>query len=290
MPYDPLKPSTPEPILKPTTPTYDPTKATATNYTATTQNVGDQSLVSNQVQGLLSKSNPYMKQAETQGLKLANRRGLLNSSMAVGAVEGERIKAALPIAQQDAATFGNQALENQKYTNAASQFGAENTTRIEQQNVESANKAAQFNTETQAQKDLAEFGEAGVNYRANLEADMRAYTANLEASTKDQEAFLAFANENNQQFMVQVSEIMRQPNTNAHAKEAMIADLQSLYKANFDLVSKISNYPIEWVPVDVGFETAEEEAKRFRLELRAERERAQVQQRAGRNARGTGPE
>jgi len=59
--------------------------------------------VSKRIQGLLSKDSPYMKQAETQGLQSANRRGLLNSSIAVGAAQESRVRAALPIASQEAA-------------------------------------------------------------------------------------------------------------------------------------------------------------------------------------------
>lgn len=51
---------------------------------------------------MLSKDSSYMKAAETRGLQEANKRGILNSSMAIGAVEKERIEAAAPFAQQDA--------------------------------------------------------------------------------------------------------------------------------------------------------------------------------------------
>lgn len=59
--------------------------------------------VAENLTGLLSESNPYMKSAETKGMQYANQRGLLNSSLGVEAVEKARIDAALPIAQQDAA-------------------------------------------------------------------------------------------------------------------------------------------------------------------------------------------
>lgn len=58
--------------------------------------------VDTQVVGLLGKDNPYMKQARTQGLQTANARGFLNSSIAAGASQDAAIKAALPIAQQNA--------------------------------------------------------------------------------------------------------------------------------------------------------------------------------------------
>jgi hypothetical protein len=57
--------------------------------------------VEQRLTNLLSQDNPYMRQAETTGLKQANRRGLLNSTMAVSAVEDSRIRSALPIASQD---------------------------------------------------------------------------------------------------------------------------------------------------------------------------------------------
>jgi hypothetical protein len=51
----------------------------------------------------LSRDNEYMQQTTAQGLKLANRRGLINSTNAIRAVESERIRAALPAASQNAA-------------------------------------------------------------------------------------------------------------------------------------------------------------------------------------------
>lgn len=257
MAYDPLKP----PSLTNKPPTYNPTEAVASTYKPETQEVGENSLVANQMTGLLSKSNPYMQQAETTGLKAANRRGLLNSSMAVGAVEGERIKAALPIAQQDAATFGNQDLTNQQFVNQAGQFNAGAQTDVSLSNTASKNKAAEFNAATQAQMDLAEFGETGVNYRANLENDLRRYVADLETSVGDKESFLKFANENNQQFMVQTSEIMRSNDIDPDTKTKMINELQAIYKTNFDLAAKVADYPIVWTPLNVAVESPQDLAE-----------------------------
>jgi hypothetical protein len=62
----------------------------------------DEKTVEKRITGLLSSDNKYMQQARTQGLQQANRRGLANSALAVTAVEDARIRAALPIASQDA--------------------------------------------------------------------------------------------------------------------------------------------------------------------------------------------
>lgn len=58
--------------------------------------------VSTRVNDLMASSNPLIKQARQQGLAAGNRRGLLNSSMSVGASEAEAFKAAIPIAGQEA--------------------------------------------------------------------------------------------------------------------------------------------------------------------------------------------
>ena len=58
--------------------------------------------VSSQLTGLLRKDSPLMQQARTTGLQIANRRGLLNSSIAVGAAQNQMISAAVPLASQAA--------------------------------------------------------------------------------------------------------------------------------------------------------------------------------------------
>ena len=79
--------------------TYDPTKATANNW-----NVNSDQTVAGQVNGLISQNSPLLQQTQTKALEQANQRGLLNSSMAVGAAQSALYSAALPIAQADAAT------------------------------------------------------------------------------------------------------------------------------------------------------------------------------------------
>lgn len=58
--------------------------------------------VSARVTGLLSSDNPLLKQAETNAKQAANRRGLMNSSMAVQSGQSAVLGAALPIASQEA--------------------------------------------------------------------------------------------------------------------------------------------------------------------------------------------
>lgn len=81
---------------------------------ATGQWTNEDTSVSGRLTGLMSKNTDYMKQAETQGLMAANKRGLVNSSIAVGAAQAERIKAALPIAQQEASQASQAELQGRQ--------------------------------------------------------------------------------------------------------------------------------------------------------------------------------
>ena len=69
--------------------------------------------VQGQMTGLLSGNSDYMKINEAKGAAMANSRGLLNSSMAVGAARKAAIESALPIASQDAKLYSNAATNNQ---------------------------------------------------------------------------------------------------------------------------------------------------------------------------------
>lgn len=96
---------------------------------ATTYEPSNDSLVSGQLERILSKDSPYLTQARTRATQLANRRGLLNSSIAASAGESAAIEAAMPIATQDATTYGNAQKYNTEATNTfardANAFAAE---------------------------------------------------------------------------------------------------------------------------------------------------------------------
>lgn len=79
-----------------TTPTTQPTATP----TATTPQPKAPTL-SDRLQSLLDSDSPYLERARLRGRQFANRRGLLNSSIAAEAAEAAALDAALPIAQGD---------------------------------------------------------------------------------------------------------------------------------------------------------------------------------------------
>lgn len=85
---------------------------------AQTRGVGSNELVQNRLTGLIDSNSQYITQAEDRARSEASSRGMMMSTMAAGAGRRAAIDAALPIASQDAATYGKTASENMAATNA----------------------------------------------------------------------------------------------------------------------------------------------------------------------------
>jgi hypothetical protein len=71
--------------------------------------------VANRIAAITAGGSDYIKQARTSGMQAANRRGLGNSSMAVGAAEGAAIDRAAPIAVQEAGQINQRNLSGQEF-------------------------------------------------------------------------------------------------------------------------------------------------------------------------------
>lgn len=124
----------PHPTVPPATPGPTPTPSGAQNLAQSNQQgyfmdwqgalaqhqasgvsraVRDDELVREQLLGLTRGDSRYIQQARDLARAAASERGLLGSSYAMGAAERAAIDAALPIAAQDAAWYGQTARDNQ---------------------------------------------------------------------------------------------------------------------------------------------------------------------------------
>lgn len=100
------------------------TKANSQGYTPVGTVITDPQTVQGQLKNIIAADSPLMQQAGTRARQSANSRGLINSSMAVGAGHAAVIDAALPIAQQDAQTYYAANKSTADAQNAALHFGA----------------------------------------------------------------------------------------------------------------------------------------------------------------------
>ena len=101
----------------------DPINQSTLTGPATRSIVSPDETVSGQMDKILASNSPLLQRAKTRAAQAANSRGLLNSSMGVQAGEEAVLTTAMPMAQQDAATYNKQGLTNQA---AANQFGLSN--------------------------------------------------------------------------------------------------------------------------------------------------------------------
>lgn len=107
-----------------------PEPGKAMTYTPETRAVNQQTeTVQGQMNSILSQDSPLMQRARTMAAQQMAQRGLVNSSMAVGAAQSAMIDKAMPIAQQDASTYNAVASEN---TNARNRAADLNTSQLNQ--------------------------------------------------------------------------------------------------------------------------------------------------------------
>ena len=179
--YDPAQTAASEKL---TATTYDPTKATVNAPTDTVQG---------QLSGILDPNSVLMQRAGAQGLATANSRGLLNSSMGVQAGQAAMIDKALPIASQDASTYGNFNLTNTAADNTAKQFNAQQTNAMGQFNVGQQNAINMSNTDASnlSKRDYTNSYNSGLSTNAQLDQNTWATKEQVAASRAASSAQIA---------------------------------------------------------------------------------------------------
>lgn len=151
-----------------------------TPYTAVTDEVDADSTVEGRLSGLLSQNNPYIERARTEAARTANRRGMLNSSMAAGAAEGAAIDRALPIAQQDARAHLEQQFLNQGYSNDEAKHLADAS--IQRENLQAGleQDTNQFNQTNTLENERINAAEQNKVNFATHTADLQAQLAGID--------------------------------------------------------------------------------------------------------------
>ena len=195
---------------------YDATNMTGQGYNAAQANqtqwdVNNPQTVQGQIADITASGSPLMQQAQTQALQQMNRRGLINSSMAVGAGQQALYSAALPIAQQDATLFANQAKYNADIanqlaqfntgqTNTASQFTSDALNRAAAANQAATNQASQFSSAASNQAALSNQAAQNQASQFTSAAANQAALANQSAQNQAAQFSAASANEASQQY------------------------------------------------------------------------------------------
>jgi len=164
-----------------------------TSYTAPeSYTPSEEATVAGRMSGLLSSGSPYVEAARASGMQTAQDRGLLNSSMAATAGEKAAIESALPIAQQDAASFQEAGMAGYQgdITGQLAKQTYGNTANLT--NVQAA-ASAQLSAQEATQQTYQTAYESAINsglsaQEASQNAALAGYESALNAGLSEQEA------------------------------------------------------------------------------------------------------
>lgn len=161
----------------------------------------------------MAQDSPLMTQARTQGLQQGNRRGLLNSSMAVGAAQDSAYRAALPIAQQEAqqaAARNSQSID----------IGARERMQETDINYQTAERA--------------------------LDRELQERIASWNLASSDQNAAAQMLTNMEGMYQDGYRSIMANPNLSSSARADQIKSMQRLRDTQLDFVQQMYSIDLDW--------------------------------------------
>ena len=226
-------------------------------------------LVESRVNNIARSDSPLMQQARGAALQQMNDRGLINSSLGIGAAQDAVIRNALPIAQQDAGavnfvrnredeqafTTGRDATQ-QGYTQANMQLGNQLQSGLNQQqqgytqsNMRLGNDLQQSNMELQSRLQTSmdnanrawQSNESVLNRDLQLKMQQTQNALTQEAQKTQVGMTLASTYYNT------VSTILMDPNLDAAAKQAQIDKALSNYQSMLQIVQKSTGIDLSQV-------------------------------------------
>lgn len=193
---------------------YAPAQATPASWQVTPEQT-----VQGQIKTIIDENSPLMKQAETRGLQQANKRGLINSSMAVQAGQAALYDVAAPIAQADATTQAN-----------AGEFNASTQQQTSLANQNANNQAGQFNA-----------SETNNMLKLGMDIESKQQMAQIEANYKTLMQSSAGASDLYKTMVANASEIMSNANMDAATKSTAIKNQITLLNSGLQIIGQIGN-------------------------------------------------
>lgn len=227
--------------------TYDGAQATASKW-----EVKPDQTVQGQIKAIIDENSPLQQQAETRSLQKMNARGLMNSSIAVGAGQSALYDAAAPIAAADAATYARAGefdagakqqvnLANQGSTNTAKQFNAGSTNQVNSQNSQLQTNVALNNASLNT--DIAKFNASSSNelLKLGMDAQTKRELAGVEATYKMLMQSSASASDLYKQMVLNASTIMSNKDMDAATKATAINNQVALLNNGLGVIGQIGN-------------------------------------------------
>lgn len=188
------------------------------------QQIRDPLGIDTRIRGLLSQNNPLFQNARVEGMRFANRRGLLNSSIAGQAAQQAVLGVALPIASQEAQQ------ENQRVIQLRDQAFSGDQAERERQQAQLLQRNQLASSDRQFFSRLAE--ERAANLRG-LEGERQRGAAALAASAE-------------QNYATIFSNIANNDRIPAQAREQLLAQAARQRESTLRLVRQIYGIQLQW--------------------------------------------
>ena len=195
----------------PTMPTY--------GFTSVTRTPDAKETVSGQFNELIKSDNPLITMGRTMAKQEMNKKGLLNSSMAIGAADAAAYQTALPIAQADASTYKSVADLNQNSQNQALQT-----------NTNALNDGAKINLDAWVKTAASNMDSANKSTLANIEAN---YKTLVQANTSVSDYYA--------KAMQNISDLSMSPDLDATGKTNAINTQLAQLQTYLDMQEKMTN-------------------------------------------------
>jgi hypothetical protein len=221
-----------------------------------------------QLNKITSQDSDYMKLARTSGLQTANRRGLLNSSIAATASQAAAIAAAAPLASQNAsqAATRNNTRVGAHFAGEQQQADIANSRFLQQNSIAAQEKLAQMNIAAESerlgrqltyqeqaqQRDIAanqanlERQIANQQSIANLDAQTRVQMQTMQNLTSNQQAALQYYLGQDQIYAQSVGNLYANKDIPAPARNQAIQMFTALKNSQVDLPSALFGIDLKW--------------------------------------------
>lgn len=198
---------------------YQPAQANLSQWGVTPEQT-----VQGQVNTIIDQDGPLMQQARSNADQQSNARGLINSSMAVGAGQAAVMDKAIQIGAQDANTYASSAQANTASANNNAQFNANANNAWNTQALDRTQQMQMENTRNAANKDLK-----------ILEVNSSMDLAALKNSFDTQASSDAQFNEQYQMYTDAIYKIDMDKDLSPEAKVAMKNDQAAILKSYSNL-------------------------------------------------------
>lgn len=211
--------------------------------TATWTPTADQT-VAGQIKNIVADDGELMQQAKAGATQQMNSRGLINTSINTGAAQDAVIRAALPIAQADAALNANAAQFNANSTNALQSQSNQIRQQTATSNFQVASDQAKADIDNQFKASIVN---ADAQTKAFLEQtanETKTQLTNIEADYKTLIQTSASAGEIYKGTLSQIGPIISDTNMDAASKAAAINGLFSRMSVAMNLVSSINGVDV----------------------------------------------